>query len=525
MGSRESEGQWHDVLGPHGYGLVNDTGKELLSFLSCHDVNVYNTWFEKKSIHKQTWQHPKSKQWSCIDFIFMSQRDRKYCLDVSVKRGAYCNADHHLVYTKLKFRWNYRRNSIEADQKMRFDVEKLSSGGSGADGCAVADHYLETVLDRASASWPEDGAVEEKWQVVSAALTSAAADVLGTSSRHQPDWFIDSQSRLQPLISNRNRVYTRWLQSGKPEDLVQFRTVRRDTRRAVREAKTLWFKKKATEVERVGFGGKVVWDCIRDMQLGKRGRIPSQMVTVNDENDVPCLSVDAQHQRWRHHFIKVLNVVSQFDACEMELVGQREVITSLGDMPSREDVDVALRQLKSGKAAGTSGILPEMLKVGRTHSDFVAMLTDLVCAVWRNCLQKLAEKVLPESQCGFGKGRSCTDMVFMVRQLAEKVIEHNMVQYFIFVNLRKAYDSVPQEALWLTLLKLGVPESLVELVRSFHDNMKASMKVDGELLEEFEVTNGLHQGYTVAPTLFNLYACVVAESFEGPPGMPMKFCC
>ena len=91
----------------------------------------------------------------------------------------------------------------------------------------------------------------------------------------------------------------------------------------------------------------------------------------------------------------------------------------------------------------------------------------------------------------------------MVRQLAEKAIEHDTLQYFIFVNLHKVYDSVPREALWLALLKLGVPEALVEIVRSSHDNMKASVRVDGELLEEFEVTNSPHQGCTMAPTLFN----------------------
>ena len=61
-----------NVLGPHAYGLVNDAGRELLSFLLCHEVAVCN------KIHKQTWQHPKSKQWSCIDYVMMSQRDRKY---------------------------------------------------------------------------------------------------------------------------------------------------------------------------------------------------------------------------------------------------------------------------------------------------------------------------------------------------------------------------------------------------------------------------------------------------------------
>ena len=82
--------------------------------------------------------------------------------------GVKCNTDHHLVCTKLKFGWNYRRNLVnKTNQKMRrFDVKKLNSGGSGASGCPVADHYLESVLERASALWPEDGVVGEKWKAV-----------------------------------------------------------------------------------------------------------------------------------------------------------------------------------------------------------------------------------------------------------------------------------------------------------------------------------------------------------------------
>ena len=34
-------------------------------------------------------------------------------------------------------------------------------------------------------------------------------------------------------------------------------------------------------------------------------------------------------------------------------------------------------------------------------------------------LQRLAEEQLPESQCGFRKGRGCMDMVFTVGQLME----------------------------------------------------------------------------------------------------------
>ena len=91
------------MLGPHRFREVNDAGKELLSFLLCHQAAVCNTWFEKKDVYKQTWQHPKSKKWNCIDFVVMNQLHRRCCVDVSVRRGAFCNTDHILVCAKLLF--------------------------------------------------------------------------------------------------------------------------------------------------------------------------------------------------------------------------------------------------------------------------------------------------------------------------------------------------------------------------------------------------------------------------------------
>ena len=50
----------------------------------------------KKAIHKETWQHPKSKQWSCIDSVVM----RQSC--DCIRRGAVCNTDHNLVMAKVR---------------------------------------------------------------------------------------------------------------------------------------------------------------------------------------------------------------------------------------------------------------------------------------------------------------------------------------------------------------------------------------------------------------------------------------
>ncbi len=87
-------------------------------------------------------------------------------------------------------------------------------------------------------------------------------------------------------------------------------------------------------------------------------------------------------------------------------------------------------------------------------------------------LQELAEDELPELQCGFRKGRSFTDMIFTVRQLVEKFWEHKAKLFLTFIDLKKAYDSVPRNALGIALRKFGVPDGIVQLVQSFHQACK-----------------------------------------------------
>ena len=151
----------------------------------------------------------------------------------------------------------------------------------------------------------------------------------------------------------------------------------------MKSAKNTWFQKKAEEIEKDRFGGKQVWRCIRDMQCGRRGLLPLKIVTICDEEGAPCLDIEAQHQHWNRHFATVLNVANKFSANELELVRQRDRVESFDDLTTCEDVVIALDRIKNGKAAGSSGILPDMLKVGSNVAGFMHMPTDLVHAVWK----------------------------------------------------------------------------------------------------------------------------------------------
>ena len=127
----------------------------------------------------------------------------------------------------------------------------------------------------------------------------------------------------------------------------------------------------------------------------------------------------------------------------------------------------------------------------------------------------IAKKILPESQCGFRKGRGCVDMIFTARQLFEKSREHDGSLFALFVHHCKAYDSVSREGLWKVLWKYGVPTVMLSLIRSCHDGTTAVARVGDGTTDNINVRNGLRQGCTMAPVLFNLYFAVMVACWRG----------
>ena len=84
----------------------------------------------------------------------------------------------------------------------------------------------------------------------------------------------------------------------------------------------------------------------------------------------------------------------------------------------------------------------------------------------------------------------------LARQLAEKTCEHDDVMFILFVDLKKAYDSVSRNPLWRVLEKIGVPSTMLQIIKSFHDGMQAEVRVGASSTDSIEVKNGPRQGCT-----------------------------
>ena len=118
-----------------------------------------NTWFQKRGIHKWMWQHPNSKQWSCIDYVIVRQ-DKATCMctDVTMRRGAVCHTDCQLVYAMVRLGLvRFGKRPRRCSTRGRFDVSKLLVCHGESIDVSVGRGFVESVLARAGAEWKISG--------------------------------------------------------------------------------------------------------------------------------------------------------------------------------------------------------------------------------------------------------------------------------------------------------------------------------------------------------------------------------
>jgi len=99
--------------------------------------------------------------------------------------------------------------------------------------------------------------------------------------------------------------------------------------------------------------------------------------------------------------------------------------------------------------------------------------------------------------------RSTTDHIFCIHQILEKKWEYNEAVHQLFIDFKKAYDSVRKEVLYNTFIEFGIPMILVKLIKMCLSAKYSRAWVGKNLFDMFPVRNGLKQGDALSPLFFN----------------------
>jgi hypothetical protein len=74
--------------------------------------------------------------------------------------------------------------------------------------------------------------------------------------------------------------------------------------------------------------------------------------------------------------------------------------------------------------------------------------------------------IIGDNQCGFRLNRSATDQIY-IRQILEKKWEYNGTIHQLFIDFKKAYNSVRREVLYNILIQIEIPRKIVGLINMF----------------------------------------------------------
>jgi hypothetical protein len=92
-------------------------------------------------------------------------------------------------------------------------------------------------------------------------------------------------------------------------------------------------------------------------------------------------------------------------------------------------------------------------------------------------LEQEFSQIETEEQAGFRAGGSTIDHVFSLKQLIEKKMSVAQPLHLLFVDLEKAYESVPLKNLWKALEHYNISNSIIRTIKRLYENSFSKIKI------------------------------------------------
>jgi len=118
-----------------------------------------------------------------------------------------------------------------------------------------------------------------------------------------------------------------------------------------------------------------------------------------------------------------------------------------------------------------------------------------------------------EEECGFRKGRSCTDAIVTVEQIMDKRNEHSLPLFLLFIDYKKAYDNVNRDNIW-EMMDNKIPNYLLNKIKCIYRNTNIRIKFNDGISEPKHSKKEVRQGCSLSPILFNIYINKIIQEFK-----------
>lgn len=533
LNSRTGKKQQDKIVGQFGEDTVNDNGNRLINMCDQNNLRILNGFFQHREIHKYTWvQHSRNLK-SIIDYVIVRQDTKLKIQDVRAYRGAVCGSDHHLVKSKiLPFRTQKKKegDTREQEQKtteIRYNLDSLNHE-------SVKKLYKKRLDEQLIQESFES--TEDQYEYLKSCLKNAALEALGEyekPNRRIPYWW---DEEIEEMIKTKRDKYNKFLNTKSDQDKNEYKTAQRMVRTAITKKKNESWERNCTRLNTYLGGSRSTesWKMLRSLRQEETKDIISPITL----------------EEWDKYFAKLLTEQRTEYQQPQQLKSDIQIRTASSPLRIHtKEVKLICQSLKSRKSPGPGNIPPELLKHGTEklyrqlaslfqkcingenlpeewktsyittiHKKGNRELCDnyrgiavlsTISRVYGKLVKKRIEDeycdIEAEEQAGFRAGRSTVDHLFTITQIIEKKTARSQEIHLLYVDLKKAYDSVPQLKLWEALEKTNINITLIKAVQELYKDNTSKIKKGQTLSKGFNINKGLKQGCCLSPTLFKIY--------------------
>ena len=284
----------------------------------------------------------------------------------------------------------------------------------------------------------------------------------------------------------------------------------------------------SSKISQLNVGGKII-DNPKGIALGLNNFFAN--VGPNTERDIPVIP---NGRIPPEHFLKNRNqetfIITHISNEEViDIIKDLNVNRSTGPFSIPTKLLILISDLiiiplcKIINTSFKTGKFPDVLKIvkvipihkGGSTEDVNNFRPISLLSVFDKIMEKLVHKrlyeflelnnLLFENQFGFRKHNSTVHALLQITEQIKETIEKGKVGCGIFIDLRKAFDTVNHKILFRKLDHYGIRDKSLKWFESYLGGRQQYVEYNGESSELRNISCGVPQGSVLGPLLFLIY--------------------
>ena len=118
---------------------------------------------------------------------------------------------------------------------------------------------------------------------------------------------------------------------------------------------------------------------------------------------------------------------------------------------------------------------------------------------------------------GFRKRRGCFTAIGETKLKIQSIICNNETLFQVYIDLKKAYDSIDRSRVLIILKAYGVGPNILRYINIVWQRQRFFLRQEGFYSDQIEIERGCTQGDVDSPTIFNILIDAVLRRLMNHP--------